>query len=214
MMNSSNVIHGKANIGEPIDMGFLSVLSYAHKLVLERLDAQSGCAIDATAGTGVDTLILAKAAGARGQVFSFDIQQEALHRTQERLDKEIDAKLSSVELILDSHATMSKYIPESLHGKIQVIMFNLGYLPAGDISIITAPDSTLPALMSAFDLLAVRGILTIVLYPGHAGGAEEAEAVQIWASSLPVSIAQCIIYRQLQREDAPYLIAIEKKAFC
>ncbi|CAJ1316099.1 class I SAM-dependent methyltransferase [Paenibacillus nuruki] len=192
-------------------MGFLSVLSYAHKLVLERLDAHSGYAIDATAGTGVDTLMLAKAAGRRGQVFSFDIQQDALDRTQERLDKEDQAKLASVQLILDSHATMSQYIPEAQHGKIQVIMFNLGYLPTGDLSIITEPDSTLTALASAFDLLAIRGILTIVLYPGHAGGAEEAEAVQAWASSLSVSVAQSIIYRQLQRQDAPYLIAIEKK---
>ncbi|TKJ92098.1 SAM-dependent methyltransferase [Paenibacillus sp. CFBP13512] len=192
-------------------MGFLSVLSYAHKLVLERLDAHSGYAIDATAGTGVDTLMLAKAAGRRGQVFSFDIQQDALDRTQERLDKEDQAKLASVQLILDSHATMSQYIPEAQHGKIQVIMFNLGYLPTGDLSIITEPDSTLTALASAFDLLAIRGILTIVLYPGHAGGAEEAEAVQAWASSLPVAVAQSIIYRQLQRQDAPYLIAIEKK---
>lgn len=192
-------------------MGFLSVLSYAHKLVLERLDAHSGYAIDATAGTGVDTLMLAKAAGRRGQVFSFDIQQDALDRTQERLDKEDQAKLASVQLILDSHATMSQYIPEAQHGKIQVIMFNLGYLPTGDLRIITEPESTLMALNSAFDLLAIRGILTIVLYPGHAGGAEEAEAVQAWASSLPVAVAQSIIYRQLQRQDAPYLIAIEKK---
>lgn len=192
-------------------MGFLSVLSYAHKLVLERLDAHSGYAIDATAGTGVDTLMLAKAAGRRGQVFSFDIQQDALDRTQERLDKEDQAKLASVQLILDSHATMSQYIPEAQHGKIQVIMFNLGYLPTGDLSIITEPESTLTALNSAFGLLAIRGILTIVLYPGHAGGAEEAEAVQAWASTLPVAVAQSIIYRQLQRQDAPYLIAIEKK---
>ena len=192
-------------------MGFLSVLSYAHKLVLERLDAHSGYAIDATAGTGVDTLLLAKAAGKRGQVFSFDIQQDALDRTQERLDKEDPYKLAVVKLILDSHASMKKYIPEAWHGKIQVIMFNLGYLPAGDLSIITEPDSTLTALQSAFDLLTVRGILTIVLYPGHAGGAEEAALVQVWASSLPVEAAQSIIYRQLQRQDSPYLIAIEKK---
>lgn len=192
-------------------MGFLSVLSYAHKLVAERLDAHTGYAIDATAGTGVDTLMLAKTVGRKGQVFSFDIQQDALDRTQARLDKEQNTSLAPVQLILDSHATMNQYIPDHLHGKIQVIMFNLGYLPSGDLSIITEPDSTLTALTSAFDLLAIRGILTIVLYPGHPGGAEEAEAVQAWASTLSVAVAQSIMYRQLQRQDAPYLIAIEKK---
>lgn len=46
-------------------MGFLSVLSFAHKLTAERL-AAGGRAIDATVGTGADTLFLAKAAGPRG----------------------------------------------------------------------------------------------------------------------------------------------------
>ncbi|MGE7054665.1 SAM-dependent methyltransferase, partial [Paenibacillus glucanolyticus] len=38
-------------------MGFLSVLSFAHKLVAERL-RQGDIALDATAGTGADTLYL------------------------------------------------------------------------------------------------------------------------------------------------------------
>ncbi|WP_046212973.1 class I SAM-dependent methyltransferase [Paenibacillus wulumuqiensis] len=196
-------------------MGFLSVLSYAHKLAAERLGSLGGpqaIAVDATAGTGADTLMLAQAAGAGGQVYSFDIQQQALDRTSERLGKyEYPDRLARTELVLDSHDRMKEHIPAELHGRLQAVMFNLGYLPAGDTSVITRPESTLPALTAALELLDVRGVLTIVLYPGHAGGAEEAEAVQQWASSLPTTAAQCIIYRQLQRSDAPYLIAIEKK---
>lgn len=58
-------------------MGFMSVLSFAHKLTAERL-APGGRAIDATVGTGSDTLFLAKAAGPRGGVYGFDIQHAAL----------------------------------------------------------------------------------------------------------------------------------------
>ncbi|WP_411345686.1 class I SAM-dependent methyltransferase [Paenibacillus sp. WLX1005] len=194
-------------------MGFVSVLSFAHKLILERLEHVSSAAVvDATAGTGADTLMLARAVGAKGKVFSFDIQQEALDRTMERLDKYSDEALAQVIPVLSSHDLMQQHIPQELHGKLRAIMFNLGYLPTGDHSIITLPSSTLPALDVSLSLLAPRGILTIMLYPGHDGGAVEAEMVQQWASSLPVSLAQCIIYRQLQRQDAPYLIAIEKKA--
>lgn len=196
-------------------MGFLSVLSFAHKLAAERLGSTAGVqaiAVDATAGTGADTLMLAQAAGAGGQVYSFDIQQQALDRTSERLGKyEYPDRLARIKLVLDSHDRMKEHIPAELHGRLQAVMFNLGYLPAGDTSVITRPESTLPALTAALELLDVRGVLTIVLYPGHPGGAEEAEAVQQWASSLPTHTAQCIIYRQLQRSDAPYLIAIEKK---
>ncbi|WP_322923081.1 tRNA (mnm(5)s(2)U34)-methyltransferase [Paenibacillus campi] len=193
-------------------MGFMSVLSFAHKLAAERLQAISGAvAIDATAGTGADTLMLARAAGPKGHIFSFDIQQAALDRTLERLSRYTGEPLATVTPVLASHERMREHIPVALHGKLQAVMFNLGYLPTGDHSIITVPASTLPALELALELLSPRGILTIVLYPGHAGGAEEAALVQQWAASLPVWRAQCIVYRQLQRSDAPYLIAIERK---
>lgn len=194
-------------------MGFMSVLSFAHKLIAERMERASGlkAAVDATAGTGADTLMLARLIGPRGQLFSFDIQQQALDQTSDRLQQQTEQRLAHVTLVLASHDRMKEHIPASYHGHIHAVMFNLGYLPTGDHSIITQPVSTLPALECAFELLAPRGILTIVLYPGHPGGKQEAELVQNWASALSTSQAQSIIYRQLQREDAPYLIAIEKK---
>ncbi|MBE0336914.1 class I SAM-dependent methyltransferase [Paenibacillus sp. 23TSA30-6] len=193
-------------------MGFLSVLSYAHQLVAAR--AQPGdTAIDATVGTGADTLFLAKAAGRRGRVYGFDIQQEALQLARRRLDEDESPSLAEVSLLLQGHEQMREAIPDKLHGKVAAVMFNLGYLPSecADPSVITHTDSTLTALDAAIYLLRPRGILTAVLYPGHAGGGEEAEAVLQWASALPVSSGQSIIYRQLQRAASPYIVAVEKK---
>ncbi|MNH44964.1 putative rRNA methylase [compost metagenome] len=50
-----------------------------------------------------------------------------------------------------------------------------------------------------------------MLYPGHEGGDQEADAVSTWATALPVEQAQVVMYRQLQRKTSPYLIGIEKK---
>ncbi|MNW17792.1 putative rRNA methylase [compost metagenome] len=50
-----------------------------------------------------------------------------------------------------------------------------------------------------------------MLYPGHDGGDREASAVMAWAAELPSGKAQSIVYRQLQRSTAPYVIAVEKK---
>lgn len=193
-------------------MGFISVLSFAHKLIQERVQP-GDTAVDATAGTGADTLLLARAAGRRGHIYSFDIQEEALALTQLRLQEAHEAALAGVTLLKHSHADMKQLIPSSIHGKVAAIMFNLGYLPAADAdkSIITEPSTTLDALQAAIDLLRPRGIMTVVLYPGHAGGDIEAEAVKQWAASLPSTVGQTILYRQLQRADAPYLIAVEKK---
>ncbi|ETT65302.1 putative rRNA methylase [Paenibacillus sp. FSL R7-277] len=196
-------------------MGFLSVLSFAHKLTAERLPP-GGRAIDATVGTGADTLFLAKAAGPRGGVYGFDIQPQALALAGERLRlarEEAPAALAPVTLLLQSHAAMAAAVPPAWRGTVSAVMFNLGYLPAGDAdkTIITEPGSTLAALEASLALLRPGGIITAVLYPGHEGGGREAAAVEAWAAGLAQQDAQTIVYRQLQRESAPYVVAVEKK---
>lgn len=195
-------------------MGFVSVLSFAHKLISERLTLGDR-AIDATVGTGADTLFLAKATGARGEVYGFDIQAAALKLAEERLRlaREETPSLSPVTLLERSHAEMMEAIPTNWHGTVGAVMFNLGYLPTGDAdkNIITQPDSSIRALEASLQLLRPGGIITAVLYPGHAGGDLEAAAVEAWAAAVSPQVAQSVLYRQLQRTDAPYVIALEKK---
>ncbi|MGO4530584.1 class I SAM-dependent methyltransferase [Paenibacillus sp. 2TAF8] len=194
-------------------MGFLSVLSCAHQWIGSRLQP-GDFAIDATVGTGADTLFLAQQVGHRGQVIGFDIQSEALTLAQARIRKHSDSgKLGSISMLELSHARMAEVIPSGWVGKVGAVMFNLGYLPTegANTSIITETTSTIAALEAATTLLRPRGIITVVLYPGHDGGAQEAEAVSTWASALPVEQAQVVMYRQMQRETSPYLIGIEKK---
>lgn len=189
-------------------MGFYSVLTMAQRWVSERVE-RGEVVVDATAGGGVDTLMLAQLVGPKGCVHAFDIQQDALKKTARRLaDFQEPHKLGEVKLIHDSHAKLSDYV----HTPIAAIMFNLGYFPGGDESIITQPDSTIQALEQGLMLLRTGGIMTCTLYPGHTGGDTEAEIVEQWASKLPHELAHCVLYRQPQRPDAPYLIAVERKA--
>ncbi len=193
-------------------MGFVSVLNFAQQLIQKRLQPGE-IAIDATVGTGADTLFLARTAGARGRVYGFDIQQAALDQALARLEREREtgARLASAELLLRSHAEMAAALPAEHRGRVGAAMFNLGYLPgAEDLSVMTTPTSTLPALEAAMALLRPKGILTAVLYPGHDGGGAEAQAVERWAAALPGSEARVIVYRQPQRPEAPYLVAVEK----
>lgn len=192
-------------------MGFLSVLSMAHKWIAERTSS-GDIVIDATAGGGVDTLALAELVGHKGIVYAFDIQQDALKRTKERLLTSSSEKLAEVKLILANHAQMAEWIDPLSAGKVAAVMFNLGYLPGSDDqSVITESATTIAALDAATMLLRPGGIITCVLYPGHPGGAEEAATVEAWAAQLPQSVAQTVTYRQPQRPAAPYLIAAEKR---
>lgn len=193
-------------------MGFLSVLSMAHKWIAERTSPGDNV-IDATAGGGVDTLALAELVGVNGTVHAFDIQQEALDRTNERLAPLAAAgKLPKVKLLLQNHAKMVEAVDPSIIGRTSAVMFNLGYLPgSADLTVITEPASTINALNGALTLLRPGGIITCVLYPGHPGGSEEAAVVEEWAAGLPQTVAQTVIYRQSQRPTAPYLVALEKR---
>ncbi|SFL64036.1 Putative rRNA methylase [Paenibacillus sp. 1_12] len=187
----------------------LSIFNYSHKLV-EQLVQPGETVVDATAGNGGDTLFLAKLVGNEGTVHAFDIQQQAINATKQRLDQE-QPDYSHVRLHLCSHAELESRVPEAAQRRIGAVMFNLGYLPGGDHQAVTAPSATIPALQAAAASLRKGGILTIVLYTGHQGGEEEAAAVRSWAEQLPQKQFQVLEYRFMnQRNHPPYLVAVEK----
>ncbi|WP_088831835.1 class I SAM-dependent methyltransferase [Paenibacillus tyrfis] len=190
-------------------MGFISILSFAHKLIEERVQPGE-TVVDATAGGGVDTAFLARLVGPAGVVHAFDIQQQALDRTASRLEQEFPGR--DVRLHLRSHEAMLEAIPEENHGRIGAVMFNLGYLPGADHETVTEPASTLAALEASAQLIRRGGIITIVLYTGHRGGLEEASEVERWAAALPQKHFQTLQYRFMnQINHPPYVIAIEKR---
>lgn len=165
-------------------------------------------AIDATAGNGYDTLFLADAVGASGRVLAFDIQQDAVASARERISTAGFAE--RVDFFQESHALMSRHAKER---SVAVAMFNLGYLPGSDHSVATGTD-TLEALESAALLLKIGGVLSVVCYPGHDGGGEEAAQVEAWMATLPTRGWQVARYGAIGTlKPAPYLfLAVLRKA--
>ena len=162
--------------------------------------------VDATAGNGNDTLFLAELVGDRGKVYAFDIQQEAIIRTRERL---LQAQmLSRVQLICSGHEHMGGIINEN----VTAVMFNLGYLPGRDHSFVTKPDTTLAALQASLNIVKSGGVITLVLYSGHPGGEVEKELIidhcrRLQQDDFAVSLFEMINWSN----HPPALLAIEKK---
>ncbi len=162
---------------------------------------------DATCGNGNDTFFLAGIVGARGRVWAFDIDGDALETTEKRLRQSPFA--SVVVLVHAGHERICEFIHEPLNA----VVFNLGYLPGGGKSVVTRPETTLAALEGALDLLLPGGVVLLVVYTGHPGGGEESRAVEEWVSGLPSPGFNVWSSRLLnRREDAPYLLMIEKAA--
>ncbi len=186
----------------------ISLPETAHQIIQDHLH-HGAIAIDATIGNGHDILFLTQQVGASGHVYGFDIQPQAITATTKRLN---DALLQQTfTLIQANHADMTEKIPAFHHGFIQTIMFNLGYLPGGDKSLITQTSSTLQALNAAICLLAEKGILTIVAYPGHPGGDDEAKAVKHWLDYLDKDrFNVTTFYSAINKANAPRLHVVEK----
>ena len=186
----------------------ISLVNAAHDLIRNSLHP-GDIAIDATVGNGHDTVFLAEQISPSGQVYGFDIQQAAIDSTREKFRQ---TRLSNcLTLIRASHAEMSEKIPADLHGKINAIMFNLGYLPGGDKSVITLTDSTLTALTVATRILACNGIITLLAYPGHQGGDLETDQVKNWCERLDTQEFEAsTIYSTAHKDSAPRLFVIRK----
>lgn len=165
-------------------------------LLLGRIILPGDEVIDATAGNGNDTLFLARLVGKTGRVYAFDTQEDALRKT-ERLLAEHDC-LTQATLIQDSHAKIKGYVTSP----VKCVVFNLGYLPGGNKSITTHARSTLAALEQSVGLTAPGGAISVVAYPGHAGGDEEAQAVADFLLSLPSPPWDVFSWRRLNAKVA------------
>lgn len=159
-------------------------------------------AIDATIGNGHDTLFLAKLGVS---VIGFDVQEQAIENTESRIREA--GCWGDVMLFKVGHENMLEYVPRKWVANVRVIMFNLGYLPGGDKQIITRPQTTVDALRVAYeDLLVEGGYLSIVVYPDHPGGAEEAEAVREWVGRLKDGVKIRQVCASLDRGPEWFLV--------
>ena len=174
-------------------------LEMAHDF-LAQVITQDDIVVDATMGNGHDTFFLAKLAK---QVYAFDIQEQALEKTSQRLQ---EAGLTNAELILQGHETVDQFVRE-----VKAAIFNLGYLPSADKSIITQPQTTIESLDKLCQMLIKGGRIAIMIYYGHEGGDIERDAVLDFVSQLPQQEYTATIYRTLnQINNPPFLVMIEK----
>ena len=162
--------------------------------------------VDATMGNGYDTLWLAQLVGEEGKVYAFDIQEEALKRTFERLcENHVENR---VRLICAGHETMREHVSEP----IDAAVFNLGWLPGTPHERTTRAETTVMAVNAALSLLKPGGAMTVCVYPGHAEGAREREAMTGWAENLDDSVYDAVIFRYANiRKLPPLLIAVTRR---
>jgi len=172
-------------------------LTLAHQIWKEHLKPND-CAIDATCGNGHDTAFLMSLK--LSHLYVFDIQEKALANTQERVGKN-----KKISYHLECHTAFS-----SVDRPVNLIVYNLGYLPGGDKTITTRVETTLKSLERGLEILAPKGLMSFMLYPGHSEGAREESALLEMADSFSSKNFQVSHHRTLNRSSGPSLLLIHK----
>lgn len=184
-----------------------TALHFSHSL-LEEILQPGDHVIDATMGNGYDTVFMAEKIGKTGHVYSFDIQKEALLSTKSKLTEQ--DLLDRTSLFLQGHETLGTVVDEAQ--PIKAGIFNLGYLPKSDKSVITLPETTRTAMEEILKRLVPKGRMILVVYYGHEGGEKELDMVQDYCQSLPQEKYNVLKYQFInQKNNPPILYCVEKK---
>lgn len=185
-----------------------AALTFSQQL-LAKILRPGDTAVDATAGNGHDALFLARHVAPGGAVHCFDIQDEALARTGERLAAAGLAGLARLHAL--GHERMAEVLPEAAGGPVRAVVFNLGYRPGGDETCVTRPGTTLAALEAASRLVCPGGAIVAVCYTGHPGGADEATAVADWCAALPFTAWRAARYALVNKPGDPIITFFVEK---
>ena len=174
-----------------------SALEIIHRILRDHIKPGNIC-IDATAGRGKDTLVLAGLVGENGRVTAFDIQEEAVNSTRALLRE--NGMDSRVRVILDSHANMAQYAKP---GTVSAVTFNLGWLPGGDHNVFTHSDSSIAAIKAGLSLLRDGGIMTLIIYYGRETGFGERDALLDFLPTIDSDIYTVVEMPFVNRTNCP-----------
>lgn len=181
------------------------IVEFVHLLIIHSYGGKKNLNfVDATCGNGFDTLFLCKEAGQTGHVTAFDIQEQAIERTNTLLSTNLNFK--NYNIIKDSHEFVNNYVTE----KINACLFNLGYLPFSDKKITTSPNTTIKAIENLLPLLDTDGRIYITTYISHDSGVEIKEITE-YLNNLNKSDYNVINIRIINKENnPPELFIVEK----
>lgn len=136
-----------------------------------------------------------------------DIQEKALEATKIKLETGLPDCAQRVKYLLQSHADFPHEFEQLT---IKLFVYNLGYLPGSDKSLVTETSNTLKSVEKACSLVATGGLISITCYPGHPEGAAEEQALLDWSSQLDKAEWSVCHHRWVNRKAAPSLLLLQK----
>ena len=160
------------------------ITEWCHSIIRSQVK-EGGTYVDATMGNGHDTLFLCQLAGEDGEVWAFDIQEQAVRNTESLLAR--NGYGGRAHLVKDGHENMD------------------GYLPGGDHRIATKPETSIAAIRKGLDILKSGGMMSLCIYSGGETGFEEKERILEYLRTLSPQRYTVIAQEYYNRRNHPPL---------
>lgn len=179
-------------------------------LIWDRSMENAKVVVDATCGNGHDLLYLAKRAQKGCHLYGIDIQMKAIKSSKDLLQSNDIAPEVSLTFIHDSHdLALAHQLKDKV---IDLMIFNLGYLPGSNHEIITKPHHTIDAIKEGLNKLSKSGVITIVAYPGTPEGMKEMKSLTSYLSDLEQKLYNVCHWQPLnQVNNPPELFILQKR---
>lgn len=176
-----------------------TIINLVHLLIEKHVNLNT-IAIDATLGNGYDTNFLADKVK---WIYGFDVLEPAIENS-----KINNAEFNNITYILDSHANFDIHIKNN----VDLIIYNLGYLPGYDKTYTTLAHSTLTSIKKGLKLLNKEGKMFITIYIGHENGKIESSVIEKYMQSLDKYCYDVMKHQLINKDNfPPYIIEITKK---
>lgn len=176
------------------------IVDISHDILKEVIHKET--AVDFTLGNGYDTLFFYEI-GFKN-IYAFDIQKESLLSAYKLLSEKA-VNDEHIKLIHDGHEHMDQYVNGFDAG-----IFNFGYLPGSTNETTTMLETSIEAVDKAIDKLNRKGILVLILYPGHEEGNKESKYFDEFVSKLESKKFSTCKIQLPNKRNAPYIMVIEK----
>lgn len=189
-----------------MDYVIKKLTSFNKAIIDKYIEREQITAIDCTVGNGSDILYLCENIKSSSVVTGFDIQKPALDNTDYLLKNN---GFDNYKLICDGHQNIDEYFKEE---SVDLIIYNLGYLPKYDKNITTQVDTTLISIKKSLKIIKSRGLISIAAYPGHSEGSKEKEALDEFLSTIDSKVYHVMKCEYInQSNTAPLIYYIERK---
>ncbi|QQK07561.1 tRNA (mnm(5)s(2)U34)-methyltransferase [Miniphocaeibacter halophilus] len=161
-------------------------------------------AIDMTIGHGNDIYKIAKTVNKESEILGFDISEIAVKNTKKQLE---EFEKHNIKIIRDSHENINRYTDK----KLDLVIYNLGYLPKGDKNITTDYKTVIKSLEYVLSALNENGIIIMTFYPGHNSGKLESIEIEKFLSKINQKKYNILKYSFInQINNPPYVVVIER----